>query len=120
MPDSYSRAQTRESVESAKNGLEYESFEYESRLDTALVLMAVKVNDGKRADATIVEVKAEEPSIRNKAPHGDNGSAIESINLDLPVWREARFRIPKVLSFSSISNLHHFLQDYSKVGLIKF
>ena len=36
-PDSYSRPQTRESVESAKNGLEYESFEYESRLDTALV-----------------------------------------------------------------------------------
>ncbi len=37
MPDSYSRAQTRESGESAKNGLEYESFEYESRLDTPLV-----------------------------------------------------------------------------------
>ena len=36
VPDSYSRAQTRESVESAKKGLEYESFEYESRLDTAL------------------------------------------------------------------------------------
>ncbi len=36
VPDSYSRAQTRESVESAKNGLEYESFEYESRLDTPL------------------------------------------------------------------------------------
>ena len=37
VPDSYSRAQTRESVESAKKWLEYESFEYESRLDTALV-----------------------------------------------------------------------------------
>ncbi len=37
MPDSYSRPQTCESIESAKNGLEYESFEYESRLDTALV-----------------------------------------------------------------------------------
>ncbi len=36
MSDSYSRAQTRESVESAKKWLEYESFEYESRLDTAL------------------------------------------------------------------------------------
>ncbi len=34
--DSYSRPQTRESVESAKKWLEYESFEYESRLDTAL------------------------------------------------------------------------------------
>ncbi len=37
MPDSYSRPQTRESVESAKKWLEYESFEYESRLDTALL-----------------------------------------------------------------------------------
>ncbi len=36
MSDSYSRPQTRESVESAKKWLEYESFEYESRLDTAL------------------------------------------------------------------------------------
>ena len=36
MSDSYSRAQTRESVESGKNSLEYESFEYESRLDTPL------------------------------------------------------------------------------------
>ncbi len=34
--DSYSRPQTRESVESGKKGLEYESFEYESRLDTPL------------------------------------------------------------------------------------
>ncbi len=38
VPDSYSRAQTRESVESAKKGLEYETFEYESRLDTALAV----------------------------------------------------------------------------------
>ena len=37
VPDSYSRPQTRESVESAKKGLEYESFEYESRLDTPLI-----------------------------------------------------------------------------------
>ncbi len=37
VPDSYSRPQTRESVESAKKWLEYESFEYESRLDTPLV-----------------------------------------------------------------------------------
>ena len=29
--------QTRESVESAKKGFEYESFEYESRLDPSLV-----------------------------------------------------------------------------------
>ena len=36
--DSYSKAQTRESVESAKKGLEYESFEYESRLDTPLLV----------------------------------------------------------------------------------
>ena len=36
MPDSYSRAQTRESVESKKKWLEYESFEYESRLDPSL------------------------------------------------------------------------------------
>ncbi len=41
MSDSYSRPQTRESVESAKKWLEYESFEYESRLDTALVSTAL-------------------------------------------------------------------------------
>ena len=34
--DSYSRPQTRESVESTKKWLEYESFEYESRLDPSL------------------------------------------------------------------------------------
>ena len=38
--DSYSRPQTRESVESTKNWLEYESFEYESRLDPSLALAA--------------------------------------------------------------------------------
>ena len=40
--DSYSKAQTRESVESAKKGLEYESFEYESRLDTPLLVCITK------------------------------------------------------------------------------
>ncbi len=40
VPDSYSRPQTRESVESAKKWLEYESFEYESRLDTPLVSLS--------------------------------------------------------------------------------
>ncbi len=40
MSDSYSRPQTRESVESVKKRLEYESFEYESRLDTALLKSA--------------------------------------------------------------------------------
>ena len=34
--DSFQAPQTRESVESSKNGLEYESFEYESRLDPSL------------------------------------------------------------------------------------
>ncbi len=41
--DSYSRPQTRESVESVKKGLEYESFEYESRLDTPLILVSFLV-----------------------------------------------------------------------------
>ena len=39
--DSYSKVQTRGSVESGKNSLEYESFEYESRLDTPLVDLVI-------------------------------------------------------------------------------
>ncbi len=35
--DSFLPSWTRESVESAKNWLEYESFEYESRLDPSLL-----------------------------------------------------------------------------------
>ena len=45
VPDSYSRPQTRESVESMKKWLEYESFEYESRLDPSLVLLAIRKVD---------------------------------------------------------------------------
>ncbi len=37
MLDSYSRALTRESVESTKKWLQYESFEYESRPDPSLL-----------------------------------------------------------------------------------
>ncbi len=40
--DSYSRPQTRESVESMNKWLEYESFDYESRLDPSLVLTFLK------------------------------------------------------------------------------
>ncbi len=60
MSDSYSRPQTRESVESAKKGLEYESFEYESRLDTALVIQSskrTKTRAGHQADCILVAVK---------------------------------------------------------------
>ncbi len=48
VPDSYSRPQTRESVESGKNSLEYESFEYESRLDTALLPRKEREGKGRR------------------------------------------------------------------------
>ena len=43
VPDSYSRAQTRESIEPAKKGLKYESFEYESRLDPSLIPSSLRV-----------------------------------------------------------------------------
>ncbi len=49
VPDSYSRPETRESFESAKKWLEYESFEYESRLDTPLVgTLELYMGDGSK------------------------------------------------------------------------
>ncbi len=58
MSDSYSRAQTRESVESTKKWLEYESVEYESRLDPSLQItnMVDTVEAGGGGDAAIAEL----------------------------------------------------------------
>ncbi len=49
--DSYSRLQTRESLESGKNSLEYESFEYESGLDTPLVKRQIEIVTEKTVPA---------------------------------------------------------------------
>ncbi len=46
--DSFQAPQTRESVESSKNGLEYESFEYESRLDPSLVMIELELGMGSK------------------------------------------------------------------------
>ncbi len=57
--DSYSRPQTRESVESSKNSLEYESFEYESRLDTPLLCCGLWRHRAKFTSQTKFETLGE-------------------------------------------------------------
>ncbi len=49
--DSFQTPWTRESVESTKKWLEYESFEYESRLDPSLFLFLFRFDTGLRREA---------------------------------------------------------------------
>ena len=77
VPDSYSRPQTRESVESAKKCLEYESFEYESRLDTALSSQEI---------ANCKTDKADDPS--HDLRHHDHGPQEQALLVLLLLLQE--------------------------------